>query len=291
MLNARLALGTVQFGLAYGVANRTGKVDNAEAQAILRQARAAGIDTLDTAIAYGDSEQRLGEIGVEQFRIVSKLPGLPEDLDDVDRWVEDQVAASLKRLRTENLYALLLHRPRDLLRPNGDALQRAMRKQVSRGVVQRIGLSIYAPDELDLLYARFRPDIVQAPFNVIDRRLQTTGWLERLREGHTEIHVRSVFLQGLLLMAPHERPTRFERWESVWDSWDSWLKKEGVSPLHACLGFVLAHPEIDRAVIGVDNAAQLRQTIGAAKLPPKVPPSEMSSQQPELVDPSLWSAA
>src|SRR4051812_2125353 len=125
MLNARLALGTVQFGLSYGVANRAGKVTAGEARTIIENAQAAGIDTLDTAIAYGDSEQRLGEIGVQRFRIISKLPGMPEDLPDVKRWVENNVAGSLQRLGVRKLYALLLHRSADLQHPHGEALHDA----------------------------------------------------------------------------------------------------------------------------------------------------------------------
>ena len=118
----RLALGTVQFGLRYGVANTSGQVSLDEVTAILQQAWAAGVDTLDTAIAYGESEQRLGEIGVEGWRVVSKLPAMPSDPSDIGGWVEDAVECSLRRLNIDCLYGLLLHRSQQLLEPRGEDL-------------------------------------------------------------------------------------------------------------------------------------------------------------------------
>ena len=111
----KLALGTVQFGLNYGIANLAGQVGLTEAQAILSHARKCGLDTLDTAVNYGDSEQRLGEIGVTDWQVISKLPALPEQCDDVATSVRNQVQASLERLRNTKLQGLLLHRPEQLL--------------------------------------------------------------------------------------------------------------------------------------------------------------------------------
>ena len=111
----RLALGTVQFGLNYGIANQQGQVSHDEAKAILDHASAHGIDTLDAAIAYGNSEQRLGEIGVQHWQVVSKLPAIPEGCSDISQWVADSVKESLQRLKIKRLYGLLLHRPQQLL--------------------------------------------------------------------------------------------------------------------------------------------------------------------------------
>jgi Aldo/keto reductase family. len=106
-------------------------------------------------------------------------------------------------------------------------------------------VSIYNPEELDTLVDKFQVDIVQAPFNILDRRLQTTGWLSRLYEEKVEVHVRSIFLQGLLLMDQGMRPQMFTRWQPLWDQWDNWLREESLTPLEACLGFALSHPEVD----------------------------------------------
>lgn len=284
----KLALGTVQFGLDYGIANKQGQVSREEAQSILGLARASGMDTLDTAIAYGDSERRLGEIGILGWQVISKLPAIPASCTDVTAWVRESVFSSLERLRIPKLRGLLLHRSQQLLGAQGDALYRALLALKDQGKVEKIGLSIYGPDELDALWPRYQFDLVQAPFNIIDRRLATSGWLARLHGAGTEIHVRSVFLQGLLLMEAARRPATFNRWQPLWDRWHRWLDEQALTPLQACLEFVLPHSEIDRIVIGVDNVKQLQEILRAANTMGVSVPQSFATEDPRLLNPSNW---
>jgi aryl-alcohol dehydrogenase-like predicted oxidoreductase len=285
----RLALGTVQLGLPYGVANGTGQVPAAEAARIVERARVAGVDTLDTAVAYGDSQRRLGEIGIAGWRVVSKLPPLPAEERDVAGWVERCVAQSLAALNVTSLHGLLLHRAADALTDRGPALRAALERLKARNVVRKIGVSIYDPAVLGDVQARFPLDLLQAPFSILDRRLETSGWLERLMRDGAELHVRSVFLQGLLLMSQRERPAKFGRWSALWRAWHAWLERESLSPAEACLGFVLAYEDIDRVIVGVDNSAQLSELLAAAVPRALVPPPEFSTGDVELLDPSSWS--
>ena len=287
MIN-RLALGTVQFGAPYGIANQTGQVSCKEVAAILDYAVTAGLDTLDTAIAYGESEQRLGKIGMKQWRIITKLPPVSESCTDVHAWVQESMLGSLERLRAPKLYGLLLHRPQQLLGPQGDALYRALVAIKDQGKVEKIGVSIYDPTELDALCSQYQFDVVQTPFNIIDRRLATSGWLTRLHESGTEIHVRSVFLQGLLLMKAATRPATFNRWQPLWQQWHGWLSEQTLSPLQACLGFVLAHPQIDRVVVGVDSLMQLKGIIANVEMPVVELPATLVSEDMDLINPSRW---
>lgn len=287
----RLALGTVQFGLRYGVANQTGQVSPDNAATILSHASAAGIDTLDTAIAYGQSEQRLGEIGVGQWQVISKLPAIAESCTDVAGWVEESVMGSLERLRIPKLRGLLLHRSQQLLGSQGGELFRALVTLRDEGRVEKIGVSIYDPDELDALWSRYQLDLVQAPFNILDRRLATSGWLTRLHQTGTEVHVRSAFLQGLLLMDTGNRPAQFNRWQPLWDDWDRWLEEQALTPPQACLGFAYSQPEIDRVVVGVDSLKQLQEILVGVKGPAVEPPTALISGDLDLINPSRWSAA
>lgn len=290
-MTQRLALGTVQFGLPYGIANRGGQVEPQAAAAILKLAWDAGVDTLDTAIAYGTSEERLGEIGVGQWRVISKLPPIPPSCPDVHGWAQDTVRASLQRLGISKLAGLLLHRPMQLLEADGAALYRSLLLQREQGVCDMIGVSIYGPEELDQLCPRFRFDLVQAPFSVIDRRLTESGWLQRLRAAGTEVHVRSVFLQGLLLMERGRRPAYFDAWAPLWRRWEEWLRAEQLSALHGALRYVLSIPEIDRIVIGVDSPRHLQEilAVGAAPepLPPRAAP-DVRCADAGLINPSAW---
>jgi len=284
----RLALGTAQIGLSYGVANTSGQISYDEGVHLLEQAWAAGIGTLDTANVYGQSEQRLGEIGVDNWNVVSKLPELPQTCTNVRKWVYEAVTCSLERLKKERLYGLLLHNPQQLLEPWGVELYGAMVELKDQGIVEKIGISIYKPQELDLLLPHFQLDLVQAPFNVLDRRLKTSGWMKRMQQKGIEIHVRSVFLQGLLLMEVEKRPEKFIRWQPLWELWHRWLKEEKLTPVQACLGFVLSHNEINRVVIGVDNTEQLQEIISAAEIRVPTPPHDLIAKDMDLINPSRW---
>lgn len=287
----RLALGTAQFGLAYGVANQQGQVNLSQVAEILRAARSAGMDTLDTAIAYGNSEEQLGRVGVEQWHIISKLPGLLETDTPIPQWVEAMADGALRRLRVGHLHALLLHRPSDLLTPRGNELYAALQGLKQGGLTSRIGISVYSPDDLATVCAHYDIDLVQIPYNVLDRRLVQSGWLPRLREAGVEIHVRSVFLQGLLLMPPETRPAFFQRWQGLWDQWRIWLADHDINALAVCLRFVLAEPGIDRVIVGVDRLNQLQEILTAASvnLPPL--PDDLCSNELDLINPSHWPTA
>jgi aryl-alcohol dehydrogenase-like predicted oxidoreductase len=286
----KLALGTVQFGLPYGVANATGQVERAAVAAVLKHARQAGINTLDTAIAYGESEQRLGEAGVEGWRIVSKLPECPDTCTDAAVWVNDQVRGSLSRLGVTRLAGVLLHRPDQLSGPQGKALWAALLKLKQDGIVEKIGFSIYEPGELDVLWPDFRPDLVQAPYNALDRRLATSGWLQRMNSEGVEVHIRSVFLQGLLLMGENDRPKKFARWSALWAAWDTWLHQQGLSALQGCLGFAMADPNISRIIVGVDNLHQLKEILSSADAVIPQLAGIPDTSDPDLINPSRWNS-
>lgn len=284
----RLALGTVQFGLPYGIANQAGQVSRTEAKAMLQLASANGIDTIDTAIAYGESETCLGEVGTQGFKLVTKLPALPDSCEDVGGWVRVQVAESLARLNVKAVYGLLLHRPEQLLGTNGKELYKALQSLKEIGQVQKMGVSIYAPRELEMLTKLFRLDMVQAPFNLVDRRLHSSGWLQRLKDDGVEVHTRSAFMQGMLLMPQAAIPPKFAPWADLWECWHSWLKGSELLAVQACLAYPLAFREIDRVVVGADSVTQLGQIISAANGVPQVSLPDLQCEEENLINPSRW---
>lgn len=285
----KLILGTVQFGLSYGVANTNGQVNVDDATKILRVATELGIEVLDTAISYGDSEKILGAIGCDTYRIVTKLPELPDACTDIAEWVESQIKGSLERLGGQQLHAVLLHRPAQLLEARGSQLFSALERLKILGYTKKIGISIYDPRELDSLFREMHFDLVQAPLNILDRRLVTSGWAQRLKSSGTELHVRSAFLQGLLLMPADKRPQKFNRWQSLWSEWDRWLSETGLSPVEACLRYAMSVEEVDYVVVGVDSAAQLHEVHAAAIGVLPGLPEWPQTIDPILLNPVLWS--
>lgn len=284
----KLALGTAQIGLDYGVSNKTGKVARAEAETMVSYARKAGIMMLDTAVGYGDSEAKLGAIGVEGFDVVSKLPAVPDDCGDIAEWMDQVVRRSLESLRIDRLYGLLLHRPGQLLQAQGAEIYAGLIALKAAGLVHKTGASIYAPSQLDTLYALYPLELVQTPFNLFDNRIVESGWLKRLKADGAEVHVRSIFLQGLLLLPPEERPEKFRRWAPHLARYDAWLATHDRTPLEACVSYALSVPEIDRVVVGVDSAAQLRAIVAATFVSPPAFSDELPSPYPDLLDPVVW---
>ena len=282
---ARIVLGTAQFGLDYGIANAGGAPDDAEAARILALAREAGVLSLDTAIAYGDSEARLGRLGVAGFQVMTKLPAMPADCADAAAWVRAQVDGSLARLRVERLDALSLHRPAEALGPRGPDLLGALDSERSAGRIGGIGVSVYAPEELGPLFDAYAFDRVQAPGNVFDRRLRQSGWSSNLRAMGRALDLRSCFLQGLLLLPAARRPGWCSRWAGLFARWDDFLRESGLSALEACLRHGLATPA--RLVLGVDTAAQLEAILAVPGQPLDLP-AELACDDPDLVNPSRW---
>lgn len=286
----KLILGTVQFGQSYGIANQQGQVPKDSLRQILEKARQLNITTLDTAIAYGESEKVLGQQDLQDFKIISKLFEIPDNCSGITDWVEQQVQGSLARLQLESLEALLLHRPAQLLSNSGQELYQAMLDLKARGVVERIGLSMYGYRELhdviDTVDADF--DIIQAPMNIFDRRLDSSGLLKKLKNRGIEVHARSAFLQGLLLMSKEGVPSYFAPWQDKFDSYHQWLSINNISALEACLGYLNQHPDIDKIIVGVDSLSQLNEIAAAMDTSTKAPLLDIQSVDEGLINPSRW---
>jgi aryl-alcohol dehydrogenase-like predicted oxidoreductase len=284
----KLALGTAQFGMQYGVANITGRVASETARIILRRAQSCDIDTLDTAIDYGNSESVLGGLGIGSFKVISKLPAVPPNCSNITNWAKDLVKGSLERLGVKRLHGLLLHRPNQLLESIGQELYFALETIKEEGLVDKIGLSIYRPSELEDLWTNYQFDLIQSPINILDRRLFDSGWMQQLKETGVEIHARSIFLQGLLLIPSELRPARFSPWSDIWREWDRWLNETGLTPVEACLHYVNSKSEIDCVIVGVDSLAQLDQIISAANGTLGSFPKFKSLQDDILINPATW---
>jgi aryl-alcohol dehydrogenase-like predicted oxidoreductase len=284
----KLAIGTVQFGLPYGIANKAGQVSFDEVVSILKYAKHIGVDTIDTAVSYGNSESCLGKAGVEYFKVVTKLPRIPDTVDNAGWWIREQLSESMSRLKIEKIYGILLHQPEQLFGIHGNALVETLKYLKAEKKVEKIGVSIYSPNELGPILNVLQCDLIQAPFSLLDQRLLRTGWLSRLHAAGIEIHTRSTFLQGLLLMPKSEVPLKFQAWQNLWDKWDAWLSTASVPAIQACLSFSLSFPEISRVVVGVDGLDHLQQIDWACKGATNEFPANFACEDERLISPVNW---
>ena len=285
----RIVLGGAQLGLPYGILNGGETLSREEVARILDTAVDHGIDAIDTAIAYGQSESIIGETAQNRFKIISKLPPIPSDVSNVSQWVRTQVDASLSRLKCKSLDALLLHRPQDLTDAHGTELYAAINSLKVEKIIQRFGVSIYAPDELNGIIGTFDIDVVQAPLNVFDRRI--LGVIDQLSALDIEVHVRSVFLQGVLVAKPEDRPQRFHQWSEHFTRFDEWVNESGMSAMACCLGFALQQAGIAKLVIGTTSATSLAEIMTSIPNTHLEVPPHLQSSIEQLIDPRSWSAA
>jgi aryl-alcohol dehydrogenase-like predicted oxidoreductase len=275
----KLGLGTVQFGQAYGVSNTRGQVSRVEAAAILARAAQAGITVLDTAANYGEAESVLAALDTAPFRIVTKTAPVKNGMEAVIA----RARRSADRVKPDTL---LVHAAADL---DEAGLWPALQELKAEGVYRKIGISTYFADDPAALAKRFRPDVMQLPFSLLDQRLLQDGSLARLKELGVEIHARSLFLQGLMLMPPGNLPAHLQGAGPHLQNLRARLAAAGSTPLAAALGFVLSRPEIAIALVGVTARDELDEIVSAATLPlPALDWSACALDDERILTPSLW---
>ena len=295
----RIGLGTAQWGMPYGVFNLTGVPGVDVVANILARARNAGVVVLDTAWAYGDAERVLGKQGALDagFQVVTKtrpLRGLNISPVESAGVVEEAFHLSLSKLGGKSVYGLLVHHADDLLGPSGSIIWAKLQQLRSEGKVQKIGCSIYHPEQLDQLLDQYELELIQLPYNIYDQRYVSSGISNKARAKGVEVHARSAFLQGLLLTPPDRLPAHFfslrDRHAALWAKYDEF----GLSPLQAALIFCLACRDLDRIIVGCEQLGQLMEIIGAARvtiLPDLVAAlADFAISNEDIINPGRWIA-
>jgi aryl-alcohol dehydrogenase-like predicted oxidoreductase len=284
----KLGLGSAQFGLDYGVSNTRGRTPDEEVSAILGRAFGAGVRVIDTASAYGEAEATLGAVLPSPcpFRVVTKTPpgASPMAIDQAAR-------ASLQMLWLPSAYGLLAHAAKDLLAVGGGEVWRAMQRLKGEGLFEKIGISAYASDDPVALARRFRPDIMQLPVSLLDQQLIQSGALETLADMGVEVHLRSIFLQGLLFVPLERLPGRLTGSAARLKRVRLQLADAGVDPLTAAVRFALDRPEAACAVVGVTTLEEFDDVLAAARAPtPDLDWAAMALDDPVTLDPRRWAA-
>lgn len=274
---SKLVLGTVQFGLQYGV-NSAGRPSVETVKEILAEAAKGGVTTLDTSSAYGNSEEILGESITpdESFKIVSKYP-------KGATLVGEMFNSTLKRLKVNNLYGYLLHHFE--VYKNNPKIWDEFVSLKDLGKVQKIGFSLYTPEELQFILDNNSPfDLIQVPFNIFDKK-----FLPLMKEVHdkgVEVHVRSTFLQGLFFKDRDTLPEKLKPMKKYLLQLDEFSKQSGLSISEIALNYNLQNPYIDGVLFGVDNVDQLKSNLASVKDTPI--DIEIKVNEQELLNPVNW---
>lgn len=286
----KLALGTVQFGLDYGITNRDGKITKSEALKIIKVANDANILLFDTANAYGDSEAVLGKLtqAFPKIQFISKIAIQSEQEINIQQTVQE----SLNKLRCSSLYGMLFHNENDLLSPQGRSRYNELMELKAQNKLQKIGASFYTLPALETALAQYELDLIQIPASCLDQRFQQSGLLQEAQKQGVEIHARSLFLQGLLLTPDCNLPSSLLKFRPQLDFYFSTAKKLNLTPLQLALVYLIQIKEINYGVIGCQNSQQLLGIINAyddmQEKAVNIDLNPLSVTDERLVNPSLW---
>ncbi|MGA2951415.1 MAG: aldo/keto reductase [Caulobacteraceae bacterium] len=289
-LISKLGLGTSQFGLD-GAAPAKGRPPEAEVREILAIAGRMGVSVLDTCAASTHGEAILGAVMPRPapFRITVKAARGDRGPD----FVEQEARAALARLGLVRADAIVVQAAGDLFTPYGKALWQRLLDLREAGLFERVGISAYASDDPAGLARRFGPDIIQAPASLLDQRLLVDGTLASIRDMGVEVHLRSIFLNGLLFLPPDRAPSHLPAAAVSRLSRARRLIAEGRSdPLQAALAFALSRQEATAVIVGAANAAEINAVIAAAASPPPdLDWDDLALDDPQALDSRRWAAA
>lgn len=253
----KVALGTVQFGLQYGISNTNGVPTDVVMNEIFNNASQNGINTFDTAVAYGNAEERIANFLPNKAEIISKFPKT-----DSKSELENIIQYSISRLKRDNLYGFMAHNG-DFLIENPQ-LWEVLENLKQENKIQKIGYSLYTPEQLEQLLALdLVPDIIQIPYSLLDRKFEP--YFADLQQKNVEIHCRSVFLQGLYFLDPEKLPEKLVPLNPELKRLQSICQSNQVKMSDVALNFAYSNTYVDKIVIGIENEMQLNENINSIK--------------------------
>jgi len=287
-MKSKIILGSANFNQIYGIKKRFIKQN--EIKKLFSLALKNKIKTIDTSPLYNKSEKIIGMLNNNRFKIISKIPKLPKNIKkkNIKKWLKHSVMVSLKNLKIKKFECLLLHNANSLLDKNGSEIYESIKNMKTNGFTNKIGISIYDFDILDKILNKFKFNLIQAPLNILDQRLIETGWLKKLKKRKVEVHVRSIFLQGILLLRHKQLPKKLKKLDKSWTIWENWLKKNRFNSLQVCLSFILNQSQLDGIVVGLDNKNQLNQILKIKKIKNKFLIPNLNIENRKLIDPRKW---
>jgi len=291
ILNKKIVLGTAQFGDKYGITNKNGSPNFDEISKILNVCKNENICFIDTAANYNNVEKKLGKHDVKSFKIITKIPKILPCEGNIKQKILKIVYKSIRDLKKKSLYAILLHDSSDLKSRGNKEVYKTLLFLKKKKLVKKIGISIYNVNEIMNLINNFKIDIIQAPLNLIDRRILDKKLLSFLKKKNIEIHVRSVFLQGLLLSKQIQN-NHFKKYNKIWKNLDLNCKKNKIDILTLALNFVFTQKDIKKIIIGFDNSMQLSEILNCIKKLQYLKKIDffenLISKDKKLINPNYW---
>tara|TARA_Y100000590_G_scaffold379140_1_gene446579 strand:- start:1280 stop:2170 length:891 start_codon:yes stop_codon:yes gene_type:complete len=261
----KLAVGTVQFGAKYGINKK--KIPIEDIKKILINFKSIGSETIDTSPLYGGAEKILGNYSPKKnnFQYITKIPKINNNkISDKQIYqIKKFFFNSLKNLKKKNIYGLLIHSTKDIFKPGGNKLIDLLLFLKKKKIVRKIGISVYSKEEINNSLKKFRPDIIQIPLNLLDRRMIKNKYLSKLKKKNIEIHARSLFLQGILTSKKNFFPFKNKKDQKQIIKIKNNILKQNISLINACIYFGLQQKELDKLIIGFSSYRDFTEVMNS----------------------------
>ena len=287
----KIILGTVQMGIDYGINNPNGKIPLEEGEVLLNEAYHAGIRYLDTAEAYGDAHQVIGNYhrrkDRSRFNILTKLP---HQLDI--KTIKHKCESYINELGVDYLWGLSFHSYQSYYQYFNDTVE-DLADLKNRGVINKIGVSVYTNEEFENVIENGHIEIIQIPYNVFDNMNTRGELLKTARSKGKEIHARSCFLQGLFFKDIMSDEPVVKKLKDELVFLDEICLKYNISKETLALNYVCQNPLIDKVLIGIDNRDQLDKNVRfmndllSQEIIQDV--EKIKIKNNDILNPSLWS--
>lgn len=285
-MKKKIILGTANFAKGYGIRKSKG-LNLQQINKINETISRNYINEIDTAHSYKGVEIKIGKSNFKNYKIYTKIPEIKSSKLH-NKFVFNIISQSLKRLKKKKLHGVFFHGVKNLLGHEGKKIYRDLYELKKKGIIKKVGVSVYSPIELKSVMNKYKFDMVQIPINIFDRRFLKKNFLKRIKSNGIEIHARSIFMQGILLQKKESRHKYFRKWENLFLKWDYWNNVRKIKKVETCLNFLKNLKYIDKLVLGVSSIKAIKEIINILKNEKKLFPKEIFSNSKQLIEPRLW---
>ena len=282
----KIIIGAANFGANYGFVDNPKNVSLDKVKKIVTLCEGYGINKIDTAMGYSDSEKIIGNLK-NDLKVITKFPYIPGSRNNVKKEILLRVRSSLKKLKSKKIHALVMHDPEQLLSLNGRIIYETLLDLKSKNIVEKIGVSVY--DEISLLKIinLYNIDVVQFPCNYLNRTFLNKDLISKLKKKNIEIQARSIFLMGSLLNNNFKNNQYLKKWSKTFEAINKWHVENKISKIESCLSFISSKKYIDGFIIGIDNLSHAKDILKIEKL--KKPKFFFPAiKDLNLIDTRLW---
>jgi len=283
----KLVLGTAQIGSKYGITNNK-IISDYEIKQIFKLCKENNIIKIDTAASYRNSEKIIGKYVNKDWIVNTKLPSISNNIKDINSYIRKKINNSVKILNIKKINCLFIHNSEILFKKNSDIIYQTLFDLKKEKLINKIGISVYTPYELERALNYFEFDCVQIPISILNQKFMKYERIKKLKEKKIVIQARSIFLQGLLLADEENLPKKLSENIRIWKIWHQWINDNSLNKLQVCLSFILSIKEINEIIFGLGSFQNLVEIIHTDKI--KIPyfPIELIDETSKMLDPRRW---